>query len=229
MTTLTTEQIQALHTFVRKHYVEYYDIEVELVDHLANGIESQWAEDNTVDFEIALDREFKKFGIFGFSDVVDRKEGSLKNYYIKLILKEIVHFLHWPKVIMTAGLYYSLYLMIAYLSQSFELRDITSITGILAVNISGIYLVIASVQTKRESKTENKRWLMDRVRLSILAFPITAYWLFITILSGISRYSVHLCVLSVLFIGLWLYITHFVISPQLKREKEKIKNKILMV
>lgn len=229
MKTLTPNQIQTLHAFVRKHYVAYYDIEVELVDHLANGIENQWTEDNTVDFEIALDREFKKFGIFGFSDVVDRKEGTLKNHYIKLIFKEIVHFLHWPKVIMTAGLYYVLYLMITYLSQSFELRDITSITGILAVSISGIYLIIASVQTRRESKTENKRWLMDRIRLSILAFPLTAYWLFITILSGISKYSIHLCVLSVLFIGLWLYITHFVISPQLKQEKEKIKNKILMV
>lgn len=229
MKTLTTEQIQALHTFVRKHYVEYYDIEIELVDHLANGIESQWTQDNTVEFEIALDREFKKFGVYGFSDVVNLKEKSLYNHYTTLIFKEVLHFLHWPKIILTAGLYYVLYLMIAYLSQSFELRDITSITGILAVSISGIYLIIASVQTRRESKTENKRWLMDRIRLSILAFPLTAYWLFITILSGISRYSIHLCVLSVLFIGLWLYITHFVISPQLKIEKESIKSKLLTI
>ena len=39
---LTKEQIQQLYKFTRQHYVEYYDVQTELVDHLANDIEQIW-------------------------------------------------------------------------------------------------------------------------------------------------------------------------------------------
>jgi hypothetical protein len=39
---LTTSQIDQLFTFTRQHYVEWYDLQSELVDHLANSIEAQW-------------------------------------------------------------------------------------------------------------------------------------------------------------------------------------------
>jgi len=42
MQKLTTEQINKLYTFTKKHYVDYYDLQTELVDHLSNGIEAQW-------------------------------------------------------------------------------------------------------------------------------------------------------------------------------------------
>lgn len=229
MKTLTTEQIQALHSFVRKHYVEYYDIEVELVDHLANGIESQWAEDNTVDFEIALDREFKKFGVYGFSDVVNHKEKSLYNHYTTLIFKEVLHFLHWPKIILTAGLYYALYLMIDYLSLSFDRRDVVSSFMIGTILLSLVYLIVEVIKVKRLNKLSSKKWLMDRARLSILTIPITGFYVFYYVISFVSRYSIILATASILTTVLWLYITHFVISPQLKIEKESIKSKLLTI
>ena len=38
---LTPAQIQKLYAFTIKHYVVHYDLQTELVDHLANGIEEQ--------------------------------------------------------------------------------------------------------------------------------------------------------------------------------------------
>ena len=67
---ISKEQIDRLYEFTRQHYVEYYDLQTELVDHLANSIESQWQENPKLTFEDALKIEFKKFGVFGFSDVV---------------------------------------------------------------------------------------------------------------------------------------------------------------
>ena len=37
--TLTNEQIKNLFKFTKKHYVEWYDLQSELVDRLANDIE----------------------------------------------------------------------------------------------------------------------------------------------------------------------------------------------
>ncbi len=35
---LTKDQIQNLYKFTKQHYVEWYDLQSELVDHLANDI-----------------------------------------------------------------------------------------------------------------------------------------------------------------------------------------------
>lgn len=227
MKTLSTNQIQALHTFVKKHYVEYYDIELELVDHLANGIEAQWVEDSTITFEIALEREFKKFGIFGFSDVVDNKTSTLYNHYIKLIFQKIVEFLHWPKVILTGGIYYILYLAIEYLSLTFDTEDITSTFTWSALIIAASYMIIESVRIKKQNKLTKTKWLMDRVILSIIAGPLSAFYIFYAIFRRLSKYSITLATICCLFIGLWIYITYFVVLPQLKLEKEKRRKDIL--
>ena len=73
---LTVEQIERLYQFTRQHYVEWYDLQTELVDHLANSIESQWAENPKIRLEDALQIEFKKFGIFGFMDVVEKRQAA---------------------------------------------------------------------------------------------------------------------------------------------------------
>jgi hypothetical protein len=55
-------QIDHLFTFTRQHYVEWYDLQSELVDHLANAIETQWQENPKLSFNEALNKEFK-FGV----------------------------------------------------------------------------------------------------------------------------------------------------------------------
>jgi len=40
---LTGKQVEELYAFTQKHYVPYYDLQTELVDHLSNGIEEQWS------------------------------------------------------------------------------------------------------------------------------------------------------------------------------------------
>lgn len=66
---VTNSQIDTLYTFTRQHYVEWYDGQTELVDHLANGIEEQWQENPNLTFDEALKNEFKRFGVlcyYGF-------------------------------------------------------------------------------------------------------------------------------------------------------------------
>lgn len=74
---LNKQQINQLYLFTRQHFVEWYDLQSELVDHLANSIEDRWKENPKLTFEEALDLEFKKFGIFGFMDVVDERRRFL--------------------------------------------------------------------------------------------------------------------------------------------------------
>ena len=60
---LNPSQIDRLFTFTRQHYVEYYDLQTELVDHLAHAIEAEWEQNPQFSFEEVLNNEFKKFGV----------------------------------------------------------------------------------------------------------------------------------------------------------------------
>ncbi|MEK6511981.1 hypothetical protein [Myroides odoratimimus] len=220
MKTLTTDQIQALHTFVKKHYVEYYDIELELVDHLANGIESQWREDGSLTFETVLDREFKKFGVFGFSTIIEKKENSLTYFYLGIILKEVLRFLHWPKLLLTSALFYIIYTSLNYLSTIFENRDIISVIIWSLMPLVFIYYIIEATLVKKLHKATQKKWFMDRIRLSVIAFPLSALYITYYFARFIADKSIVLSSVLILFVGLWIYITYNVISPKLKLEKE---------
>ncbi len=106
---LTEQQIEQLFTFTKKHLVEHYDVQVELVDHLANAIEAQWAENPNISFEDALEKEFKSFGVFGFTGLVEQKQHALQAHYWSIIKKEIIRFFTIPKIIFTALLVYLLF------------------------------------------------------------------------------------------------------------------------
>lgn len=101
MKTLSGSQINRLYQFTRQHYVEYYDVQTELVDHLANGIESQWQDNPGVSFEEALQLEFKKFGIYGFSDIVEKRQQAMEKKYFRVILNETFVLLKKPYVFLT--------------------------------------------------------------------------------------------------------------------------------
>ena len=73
-----------------------------MVDHLANAIEEQWQENPDKDFETALQEEFKKFGVFGFLDVVEARQAAMQKRYHQLMWKEAKEFLKLPKVVILA-------------------------------------------------------------------------------------------------------------------------------
>ena len=61
---LSKEQIQQLFSFTEKKFVRWYDLQAELVDHLANKIEAEMAADVSLTFERALnncERKRKNF------------------------------------------------------------------------------------------------------------------------------------------------------------------------
>lgn len=98
---LTENQIQELYVFTRKHYVEWYDLQTELVDHLANDIETLREQNPETSFEKALDLTFKKFGVFGFADVIAKRQKALRRKYMNMSIQYLNEFFRLPKIILT--------------------------------------------------------------------------------------------------------------------------------
>jgi len=153
---LTQTQIEKLYQFTRQHYVEWYDLQTELVDHLANAIEEQWQQNPKLSFEDALQIEFKKFGVFGFMDVVEKRQAALGKQYNKLVWNHFKDFFSIPKIIGTA----SAFLFLVVLMLKYQFAHIIIITlFILSAIIFFMGMIKLSRKNKKQTKISGKKWL----------------------------------------------------------------------
>ena len=157
---LTAQQIDQLFTFTRQHYVEWYDLQSELVDHLANAIETQWQENPNRSFDEALQIEFKKFGVFGFMEVVEKRQAALGKKYNGLVWHHFKDFFGIPKIVLTIAMTLVLY-------------SILKISAYSEWIFIGLYLIVVGVTfyelfknnriQKRKKQTQVKRWLFEEI------------------------------------------------------------------
>ncbi len=160
MRKLNEVEIEKLFQFTKNHYVEYYDLQIELVDHLACGIDEQWSVDKNVNFEDALNIEFKKFGVFGFSDIVDSRKLQLQKKYTKLIHKVFLDHLIKKE-------YIGLIILFAFVYMFFSLVE-PKVTFIVAV-VSFYSLVFYQlIRLNLEYKRKTKKMGMKLVLLETI-------------------------------------------------------------
>ena len=155
---LTTQQIDQLYTFTRQHYVEWYDVQSELVDHLANAIETQWKENPELTFDAVLNKEFGKFGVFGFMGVVEERQKLLAKKYNRLIWKYYREFFKLPKIILTTALIYGVYIFMSFFKSPEEVFRWTYIS--ILIFSFGLFL-IARKRLKQRQKQTGKKWLFE--------------------------------------------------------------------
>ncbi len=74
---LSKDQIDQLFAFTKRKMVHWYDLQVELVDHLAERIEEEMNADPKLSFDAALAKVYAGFGIFGFAKIVQERSKSL--------------------------------------------------------------------------------------------------------------------------------------------------------
>lgn len=209
---LTPEQIERLYQFTRQHFVEWYDLQTELVDHLANAIEEQWQENPKLDFEEVLQKEFKKFGVFGFMDVVEKRQASLSKKYNLLIWKHFKAFFGIPKIILTMFLITVLF----YFFKAFFFRELFAILMIILFITICPFIYIENRKIKKKKKETGKVWLFEQIIFSygafsgIISLPIQMLNIFSTNSNTIPNDYI-LLLLSVIIVSFYL-VSYIVIK-----------------
>jgi hypothetical protein len=157
---LTTQQIDQLYLFTRQHFVEWYDLQSELVDHLANAIETQWQENPNLTFDQALNIEFKKFGVFGFMDVIEKRQSILSKKYNHLVFNHFKEFFRLPKIILTLAITFLL----------FNILRFNFFNEFIFIGISIFYLGFLMIEffknnkiKKAKQKANQKKWLFEEI------------------------------------------------------------------
>jgi hypothetical protein len=203
---LSEDQIQSLYSFTKKKGVQWYDLQLELVDHLACRIEEEMEHDRSLGFEAALERVYKGFGLFGFAKVVQEKHKQLQRMARKLWWQEVMVYVKWPKI--------SLLLLVAFIMWKLpQHMDPT----ILMRGFAALYILISVgylVYMARTNKMRHKLLLLQfgRSHLSGVVFMYEFFILFT--LNYFSR--MEFCVYATL--GIFFKLASFQLGMKVKEQ-----------
>lgn len=176
MKKVSAEQIQQLYKFTRQHYVEHYDVQTELVDHLANDIETIWQENPNLTFEEARDRSFKKFGVFGFMNMYEARQKELSKKYVRILWQYAKEWFKLPKILATITLFLVFYTIFK------TSYGIYFFFGIFLLLI--IYMLVNAQKlikkVKQKTKQTGKKWLLEdlifrSVSLNLVVFFVNFF------------------------------------------------------
>ena len=175
---LSQEHIDKLYAFTKKHGVKYYDLQTELVDHLANDIEEIWKLNPHLTFEQARYKATIKFGIYGFSGFVKERDKALSKKYWRLFRQNFKEYFTIPKVVFTLFL-----IAITYMFFEISPNKNTILFGGLFVIcvLSYLYAIYLGINRKIKSRRTGKKWLFEEIILGPTSIP------FFLIVSGLPQ------------------------------------------
>lgn len=157
MTTLTQQQIDRIFEFTSQKYIKYYDVQLELVDHIASRIEQMMADDPNLQFEPALQKVYKSFGIFGFTKVQDQKIVEMRQYWQAKKMNIYKSYLTLPLLVFTIALT----LVFALLIKS------TGLMGAMIILFGLVFIDLlrwARWSWVKKKKAKKRLLMMDTVR-----------------------------------------------------------------
>jgi hypothetical protein len=155
---LMKEQIDYLFEFCETKGVRYYDVQVELVDHMANGIEKELAEHPGFSFQKALEVVFASFGHSDFAPLVIEKRKATKIYSRRLWWSIFRQQLTWPVTWAALGVFLFIYWQLVIHDNDFVFR-VSLFLGLIAL----FAIVIGGRRLKGLQKRTGKHFLLTNL------------------------------------------------------------------
>ena len=203
--TLRNEQIESLFEFTQTLGVKYYDIQVELVDHLASQIETDMAADHRLSFQEALNNAYTSFGPNGFSFIENQKEEALFIQYKGLWSDEVKQWITLKNLLLLLGIGLAAYFLGTAIDPSWRLHIVVVAFAIL------LYFQLTKAQAQKKEATkklmvleylESKKWFALMTDAIIINLA-TGDWFFVPVeivvggvlfffVSRISTHRVHM-------------------------------------
>lgn len=161
---LTKSEIEVLFKFVRSKYVRYIDVQYELVDHLATGIEHLRATDNNISLDQALEKVYSTFPITGFSNIIQQKESRMSRYWWRMIFKSLIKYLRPNRLVICVLIYFSL----VYLILNFDFLAVIPTFFLIVVLSLHTWLMQPETYTARFTDYSNKYLVVKMFRDSTM-------------------------------------------------------------
>ena len=110
---LTEEQITYIENYIKSFDIKYYEVYMEILDHMILSVEAILEENKEIVFEDAVLRaKMEGFGKKGFRGMMDEKLRLAQNQARKQNNKMIKEYFTFPKVVMTVAVFVGFFLFL---------------------------------------------------------------------------------------------------------------------
>ncbi|MBW0176387.1 hypothetical protein [Sediminibacterium sp.] len=130
---LSDEQIQELYAYCKRKSISYYDIQVEIVDHMANAIEEKMQTNESLTFKQALELVHFSFGNLGLREIVEAKTTTMRKKYRKMRKRLFYTYFTFPKILLAIMILLSVITVDRFLSEPYLIANIILIGLIAAI------------------------------------------------------------------------------------------------
>lgn len=96
---LTAEQINYIENYIQSFDIKWYEIQVELTDHMVAIMEEIWEHDPELTFHQVKHQAEQRFGRGYFKSIVAERKTILQKEYNRQQRKMVAEFLKFPKII----------------------------------------------------------------------------------------------------------------------------------
>jgi hypothetical protein len=122
---LSAEEVNYVFNYIKNIDIKFYELQVELTDHLVLIMEEIWTEDPELTFHQVMFRAEQRFGKNYFKEVEEERTKLLRKEYRRLQFKGVGNYFKFPRIISTLLLIFIVYRI------SFNFEDISLYIKIL--------------------------------------------------------------------------------------------------
>ncbi len=163
---ISSEELEFLFRFCKKKGIEFVDLRLELVDHLASQVEAIWQEEPRLSFKTAFHKLYKAYGSFGFQKLAQEHSRLVWKKYGNICKQEFIYWLKPPQILLTLIIGFLCYLsLITFSFFGFYLWSAIYLAHIITL----IYMVLKSRSIAKDIKKE---------RTMLLSSPRQFWWIF---------------------------------------------------
>ncbi|MFT5648222.1 MAG: hypothetical protein ACI976_002920 [Aureispira sp.] len=122
---LTTKQVDAVFDYVASHDIKWYELQIELTDHLVSIMEEMWSADSELSFQQVKYQAEQRFGRNYFKEIEEERRKILKKQFNRNQYKMVSEYLKFPKIALSILMVFVVYRI------SFYFEDISFYIKIL--------------------------------------------------------------------------------------------------
>jgi len=187
---LTEEQVKKLYAFCIKSEIYEYDMQIEIVDHLASSIEAQWNNNPELSFGWALKNSLQRFGKNGLRKLVRKLKKQLRHNFNLVLWRYFLEYFKLPKIILTAVLFLLIYTILRLVSNNIIVLYFITIPAALFSLYYHYYIFPRKIEIHT---TSNKSFILldylNNINKRIGIFAQLPYWVMIFSNEPSFRYS----------------------------------------
>ena len=173
--TLNENQLAHLSHSISMKGVNYYDVNLEMTDHIASEVEEEM-ESSGLEFMKAVNKVFLRYSRFHFMNIEDEKTRKIQKQSWRQVKKGFLQFFTIPKVVITI----SLFIILQYLIENGFIEYIFSSFIFLAITISSRLFYL------------KRKWIGKENYLQLYKFYGSFSLLFQLIIQGMVQSPIYL-------------------------------------